>query len=65
MYTKDEMTDKTYKVLVSQVIYTFVENTISLKVEKIFDDIDLTIREASEVLLMDILAQKDSLKRVG
>lgn len=56
LYTEGEISDKAYKVLVAQVISTFAENTISLKIEKIFDDIDITLEKASEMLLADILA---------
>lgn len=56
LYTQGEISDKAYKVLVSQLLSTFVENTISLKVEKIFDDIEITLEKASEMLLVNILA---------
>lgn len=56
LYTEGEISEKAYKALISQVLSTFAENMISLKVERIFDDIDVILGKASEVLLTDILA---------
>lgn len=55
LYTEDEISDEVYRVLVSQVLSTFVENTISLKIERVFEDIDFTLEKASEALLMNML----------
>ena len=55
LYTEGEISDKAYEVLVSQALSTFVQNRISLRVEKVFDEIDVTLGEVSEVLLSDIL----------
>lgn len=55
LYTEGEISDKAYRVLVSQVLSTFVENTVSFKIERVSDYIDAALREASEVLLSDIL----------
>jgi hypothetical protein len=54
-YAEGEISYEAYKVLVSQALSTFVENVISLKVERVFDDIDITLEKANEVFLTDIL----------
>jgi len=55
LYTEGEISDKAYKALVSQVLSTFVENTIHLKVEQMLDEVDAAFQEANEVLLNNIL----------
>lgn len=56
LHIESEISDEAYKVLSSHTLSTFIENTINLKVERIFDAIDMTLEKASEVLLTDILA---------
>lgn len=55
LYAKGEISDKAYQALVSQVISTFVENTIRLKVERMFDEVNAALNEANELLLSNIL----------
>ncbi|BAU12034.1 hypothetical protein LEP3755_25620 [Leptolyngbya sp. NIES-3755] len=55
LYTEDEISDEVYKILVSQVFSTFVENTISLRIESVFEDVDFTLKKVSEALLTDML----------
>lgn len=54
--SEGEISDKAYEVLVSQVLSTFVENAVSLKVEKVFNELGITLDEANEVFLTDILS---------
>lgn len=56
LYMEEEISDKAYKTLVSQVLSTFVENAIGLKVEQMFDEVNTTFKEANEVLLSNILS---------
>jgi len=56
LYLEGEISDRAYKVLVSYALSTFVENLISPKLDIVFNDVDLALREASESLLADILA---------
>ncbi|MBW4435256.1 MAG: hypothetical protein KME28_26975 [Pelatocladus maniniholoensis HA4357-MV3] len=55
LYAEGEISDKAYEALVSQALSTFVKNTISLKIETMFDEIDVTFKQASEALLTKIL----------
>jgi hypothetical protein len=56
LYMEGEISDKAYRVLVSYALSTFVENTVSHQLDLLFDDIDVTFREASKSLLADLLA---------
>jgi len=56
LYAQGEISDKAYKALVSQVLSTFVENTIHLKVEQMLGEVNAALQEANEVLLKNILA---------
>ncbi|MFQ4135294.1 hypothetical protein PGN35_003150 [Nodosilinea sp. PGN35] len=55
LYSEGEISDKAYKALVSQVLSTFVENSIRFKIERILDKLDQELEKAEEVLLDDIL----------
>lgn len=55
LYAEGEINDSAYKALVSQVLSTFVENSIHFKVERMFDEVDEALEEANEVLLSNIL----------
>lgn len=55
LYTEGEISDKAYQTLVSQVLSTFVENSVRLKVEQMFDEVDAALKEANEVLLSNII----------
>lgn len=48
LYAEGEISDRAYKALVSQVLSTFVENSIRFKVERILDKLE-------KALLNDIL----------
>ncbi|MEH2458296.1 hypothetical protein [Nostoc sp.] len=56
LYAEGEISDKAYKALVSQALSTFINNIVTLKVEKVFDEVDVTLREVNEALLNDLLA---------
>ena len=55
LYTEGEISDNAYKALVSQVLSTFVENSIQFKVERMLDRLDKELEEFGEALLNDIL----------
>lgn len=55
LYAEGEISDEAYKVLASYALSTFVEDTVSLRLGMVFDNIDLALREASESLLMEVL----------
>ncbi|PZV15535.1 MAG: hypothetical protein DCF21_11650 [Leptolyngbya sp.] len=55
LYTEGEISDRAYKALVSQVLSTFVENSIQFKVERILDRFGKELEKAEEALLNDIL----------
>jgi uncharacterized sodium:solute symporter family permease YidK len=55
LYTEGEISDNAYRALVSQVLSTFVENSIQFKVERMLDMLEQELEEAEEVLLSDIL----------
>lgn len=55
LYSEGEISDKAYKALVSQALYTFVENSVQLKVEQTLNEVSTTLQEANEVLLNKIL----------
>lgn len=54
LYAEGEISDNAYKALVSQVLSTFVENSIQFKVEWILDRLDKELEEAEEALLSNI-----------
>ena len=37
LYTEGEISDRAYKALVSQVLSTYVNNSVSFEVEKVFE----------------------------
>lgn len=57
LHTNKEISDRSYELLVSQVISIFIGNVISLRMEKVLSDVDAKLKNVGEIILNDLLGK--------
>jgi len=55
LYMEGEISDQAYQTLVSEALSIFVENSVTLKIDRAFDNIDSVLQQVDEMILLKAL----------